>query len=264
MKRRRFLQLAGTAAAAGAVRTSALASLWHDRGVFIAIGDQSLCAEDAIRVRSGEHVRFHFVHAGASEDIQLHLPGHRFTVVALDGNTVPTAAAVDVLSLAPGERIDAVVKMVNPGNWILGSLDDAERDRGRKLRVAYVSEAGPAQWHPPAAVDWCYARFSAMHRTVPPPDQTIGMLLEKKPGMGDRSLHWIIDGESCPNLDHLSFQPGVRYRLRMMNATHRAHPVRLHHHDLALTRVNQVPVSGIIKTTVRLERYNVIEADVLA
>ncbi|MGB8539926.1 MAG: hypothetical protein WCD57_26110, partial [Acidobacteriaceae bacterium] len=54
-----------------------------------------------------------------------------------------------------------------------------------------------------------------------------------------------------------------RYRLRMMNATDRARPVHLPGYDLQLTRVNQIPVSGIIKDTIRLERYNVIEADVL-
>jgi FtsP/CotA-like multicopper oxidase with cupredoxin domain len=89
------------------------------------------------------------------------------------------------------------------------------------------------------------------------------MLLEKRPGSGDRVPHWIVDGQPQPDIDHLSFQPGRRYRLRMMNATDRAHPVHLPHQSFALTRVNQIPVSGIIKDTVRLERYNVIEADVL-
>ena len=119
--------------------------------------------------------------------------------------------------------------------------------------------SGPAEWQPPAAVDWSYARFSGVNRSAPVPDQTIEMLLEKRAA----GLHWIIDGQSCPDVGHLSFQPGRRYRLRMMNATDRAHPVRLPQHNFALTRVNQIPVSGIIKETVRLERFNVIEADVM-
>jgi FtsP/CotA-like multicopper oxidase with cupredoxin domain len=264
MKRRRFLQLAGTAAAGAAMRRSSFASLMQDREVFITVGGRSLGAGETIRVQTGEQVRFQFVHAGASDEIHLHLPGHRFTVVALDGYPVPTPAAVDVLSLAAGERIHAVVVMSNPGNWTLGSLDDADRAGGRSVRVAYANQHGPAQWHPPAAVDWSYARFSGINRAVPPPDQTIEMLLEKRPESGVRSLHWIIDGQSCSDIDHLSFEPGRRYRLRMMNATDRAHPVHLPQHNFALTRVNQVPVSGIIKDTVRLERYNVIEADVLS
>jgi FtsP/CotA-like multicopper oxidase with cupredoxin domain len=254
MKRRRFLQLAAGITAAAAVRTTAFASVNREQEVFLAIRDRML-AGDAIRVRAGERVRFHFVHAGALEDVHLHLPGHSFHVVALDGNPVPTPAAVDVLSLARGERIEAIVEMNNPANWTLGSLNDAERAGGLSVRVIYAAQNGPTQWQPPAAVDWSYARFSATNRAVPPADQTIEMLFEKS--------HWVIDGQSYMDIDHLSFQPGRRYRLRMMNATARAHPVRLPHHRFALTRVNQIPVSGILKDTIRLERYNVIEADLL-
>jgi FtsP/CotA-like multicopper oxidase with cupredoxin domain len=155
------------------------------------------------------------------------------------------------------------VEMRKPGNWILGSVDDAERAGGRSVRVVYADQDGPAQWHPPAVVDWSYARFSGINRADPLPDQTIEMLLEKRPGLGDRDVHWIVDGQSCSDIDHLSFNAGRRYRVRMMNATDRARPVQLPQHKFALTRVNQVPVSGIIKDTVRLERYNVIEADLV-
>jgi FtsP/CotA-like multicopper oxidase with cupredoxin domain len=255
MKRRSFLQLAAGAAAAAAVRTPAFALVNRDQEIFLAIRDQSLGAPDAVRVRPGERVRFHFVHAGGSGDVHLHLPGHRFTVIALDGNPVPTPAEVDVLSLAMGERIQAMVEMNSPGNWNLGSLNDAERAAGLQVRVAYANENGPARWQAPPAVDWSYARFSAASRAVPPADQTIEMLLEKG--------HWIIDRQSHADLDRLAFQTGRRYRLRMMNATDCARPVHLHGYNLLLTRVNQIPVSGIVKDTVRLERYNVIEADVL-
>jgi FtsP/CotA-like multicopper oxidase with cupredoxin domain len=263
MKRRRFLQLAGTVAAGAAVGAPSSASLVQDREVLIRIGDKSLGAGEAIRVRGGEQVRFHLVHAGASEEIHLNLPGHRFTVIALDGYKVPTRAAVDVLSLAAGERIDAMVEMSRPGNWILGSMNDAERDGGRSVRVVYVDQEGPAAWHPPAVLDWSYARFSGINRAVPLPDQTIEMLLEKRTGLGNRGAHWIINGQSCSDIDHLCFESGLRHRLRMMNGTDRAYAVQLPRHKFMLTRVNQVPVSGIIKDTVRLERYNVIEADVV-
>jgi FtsP/CotA-like multicopper oxidase with cupredoxin domain len=255
MKRRRFLELA-TGTAAGAVfHKTAFASLNRDQEIFLAIRDQSFGANDVVRVRPGERVRFHFLHAGGAEEVHLHFPGHRFTVLALDGNPVPTPANVDVLSLARGERIHATVEMSGPGNWTLGSLNHAERAAGLGVEVAYTNHNGPAQWQAPAAVDWSYARFSAANRAVPPVDQTIEMLLEKG--------RWIIDGQSHADIDHLFFQPGRQYRLRMMNATHRAQPVRLRGYNLQLTRVNQIPVSGIIKDTVRLERYNVIEADVL-
>jgi FtsP/CotA-like multicopper oxidase with cupredoxin domain len=260
MKRRRFLQLAGIAAAGAAVRASSFASLIRGQEVLVAIGGRSLGDGEAIRVRTGEQVRFHFVHAGGSQEIHLHLPGHQFTVIALDGYPVPTRAAVDVVSLAAGERIHAMVEMSRPGIWILGSLDDAERTGGRCVRVVYAEEDGPAQWHPPAAVDWSYSRFSGSNRDVARPDQAIEMLLERRPGLG---AHWVMDGQSCSGIDQLSFQAGRRYRLRMMNATDRAQPVYFPQRKFVLTRVNQVPVSGITKDTVRVERYNVIEADLV-
>jgi FtsP/CotA-like multicopper oxidase with cupredoxin domain len=255
MKRRRFLQLAAGTAAAAAVRTTAFASVQHEQEIFLTIRDRMVDPGDTIRVGAGERVRLHFVHAGAPDEVHLHLPGHRFHVVALDGNAVPTPTAVEVLSLARGERIEAILEMNNPGHWTLGSLNDAERAAGLGVRVAYASQNEPAQWHAPKTVDWSYARFSASTRLIPPPDQTIEMLLEKS--------HWIIDGQPHANIDRLSFRPGRQYRLRMMNATERAKPVHLPGYNLQLTRVNQIPVSGIIKNTIRLERYNVIEADLL-
>lgn len=254
MKRRRFLQLAAGTAGAAAV-PNAFASPNHDQEIFLTIRERMLGAGDAIRVKAGERVRFHFVHAGGPDEVHLHLSGHRFYVVALDGNSVPTPAAVEVLSLARGERIEAIAEMNNPSHWTLGSLNDAERSDGLGVRVSYASQNGPAQWQAPEANDWSYARFSGRKRLIPPADQIVEMLLEK--GL------WVIDGQSCSDIDHLSFQAGRRYRLRMMNATDRAQPVRLPGYNLLLARVNQTPVSGIIKDTVRLERYNVIEADVL-
>ena len=54
MKRRRFLQLAGTAAAGAAVRASSIASLIRSQEVLVAIGGRSLGDGEAIRVRTGE------------------------------------------------------------------------------------------------------------------------------------------------------------------------------------------------------------------
>src|ERR1700761_7022572 len=217
MKRRRFLQLAAGAATGAAVRRRTFASLNHDQEVFLAIRDRSLGAGDAVRVQPGERVQFHFVHAGGAGDVHLHLPGHRFTVLALDGNIVPTPAQVDVLSLAVGERVHATVEMSSPGNWTLGSLNDGERAAGLRVHVAYANQNGPAQWQAPAAIDWSYARFSAAGCAVPPPDQTVEMLLEKR--TGDGAPYWVIDGQLHSDLNHLSLQPNRRYRLRMMNAT---------------------------------------------
>ena len=59
------------------------------------LGDRMLGHGEPIRVRQGERVLFRLLNASASMGISLALPGHRFTVIALDGNPVPTPATVD-------------------------------------------------------------------------------------------------------------------------------------------------------------------------
>ena len=103
--------------------------------------------------------------------------------------------------------------------------------------------------------------FDASHsrRSAVEPDQMIEMLLEKR---SDGVYQWTIGGRSHP-ADALFLQQGRRYRLRMMNATGGVHTVSLRNHSFELTRIHQAPVSGIFRDTLRLERYNVVEADVL-
>jgi FtsP/CotA-like multicopper oxidase with cupredoxin domain len=70
---------------------------------------------EPIRVRQGERVLFRLLNASGNMGISLALSGHRFTVIALDGNPVPTQAIVDVLKLDVAERADVIVEMNNPG-----------------------------------------------------------------------------------------------------------------------------------------------------
>ena len=50
------------------------------------INGKALGHGEPVRVRQGQRVLFHLLNASATENVQLHLPGHTFTVVALDGN----------------------------------------------------------------------------------------------------------------------------------------------------------------------------------
>jgi hypothetical protein len=109
----------------------------------------------------------------------------------------------------------------------------------------------------PAAFD---AGFGAGGRSAVEPDQLLEMLLEKS---GDGTYQWTIDGRSYPAMESLLLEQGRGYRLRMMNATGGVHSVSLRHHSFEFTRIHQVPVSGIFRDTLPLERYGVVEADVL-
>lgn len=225
--------------------------------------DKLLGANDPVRVRAGERVLFRFLNASATEDVHVHLPGHRFTVIALDGNPVPKRAAVDVLSLTVGERIDAIVEMNSPGKWLLASTDDAERARGLGIVIEYANRSGAALWSPPAAIDWSYARFSAPNPSAQNSTRPIKILIEQSRNRSGDTHRWIADGRSYSNLESLLSQQNQPHRLQIMNATGHAHPVHLHGRPFELTRVHQIPVTGIVKDAFRLERYNVMEVNLI-
>src|SRR3984957_17016687 len=107
------------------------------------INDKMLGAGAPLRVQSGQRILMHLLNASASQIHRIGLFGHHFQVIALDGNPVPTPQPVDVIEIAPGERVDAIVEMNLPGVWILGELRDAARQAGLGLVVEYANQAQP-------------------------------------------------------------------------------------------------------------------------
>ncbi|HXJ38826.1 MAG TPA: DUF2442 domain-containing protein [Bryobacteraceae bacterium] len=75
-------------------------------------------------------------------------------VIALDGNPVPVPAAVEVLMLGPGERIDAWVTMNQPGVWILGAPQDPVREGGLGIVIEYANQSRTPQWIAPKLAGW--------------------------------------------------------------------------------------------------------------
>ena len=121
-----------------------------------AINGRLLGAADPIRVREGERVLMHFLNASATDEHWIALPGHRFTVLALDGNVVANAASVEQLRLDPGERIDAIVEMeparrVGPGvSLVSGSTAWGSASLWSTLLApgtAAVDEGKVSIWH---------------------------------------------------------------------------------------------------------------------
>jgi FtsP/CotA-like multicopper oxidase with cupredoxin domain len=111
--------------------------------------DKMLGHGEPIRVREGQRVLFRLLNASPTENVTLALPGHRFTVISLDGNPVPSRRAVDTLFLAPAERADVIVEMNRPGIWILGGIRDDDRKMGLGIVVEYANQRGEPQWSAP-------------------------------------------------------------------------------------------------------------------
>jgi FtsP/CotA-like multicopper oxidase with cupredoxin domain len=221
---------------------------------------------EPIRVRRGERVLFHVLNGSATEIRSLALPGHSFTVVALDGNAIPKPTQVPGLWLGTGERVSAVVDMNRPGIWIMGDLSDDDRHHGMGIVVEYAGEKGKPQWVTPKPFRWNYAHFGGTE-AVPEPDQIFDMTFAKQNAAQDGFNLWTINDVAFSEermQPMLRMERGKRYRLRMHNASDDIHPIHLHRHSFELTQVAGQETSGVMKDVVMVGGYQKVEVDFTA
>jgi FtsP/CotA-like multicopper oxidase with cupredoxin domain len=220
---------------------------------------------EPIRVREGERVLARVLNASATDAHWLTLPGHRFTVIALDGNPVPTPTSVDQLLLNPGERVDAVIEMNQPGVWILGEPRDSVRDKGLGIVVEYAGRSGAPAWAKAASLRWSYLDFGRAAGGTSDDEVVRIPLVFKSVFKGHGAFeHWSINGKSFPDTDVISIENGTRYRLVFDNQSDEDHPVHLHRHSLEIVRMGSVTTSGILKDVVTVPAHTVVEADFTA
>jgi FtsP/CotA-like multicopper oxidase with cupredoxin domain len=228
------------------------------------INDKSLGAGEPIRVKEGQRVLMHLLNASAIENRRIALSGHKFQIIALDGNPVPSPQTVDAIFLGAGERVDAIVEMNRPGRWILGATEEKIRNAGLGIIVEYANEHRQPQWIAPSKVPWDYTIFSKPGGTQPQPDQTIEMIFEKIPGGSGKFNSWLINGKQYPHDREFLLKLGARYRLVFRNRTDDAHPMHLHRHQFELVEVNGRKTAGIIKDTVVVPYYGRAIVDFVA
>jgi FtsP/CotA-like multicopper oxidase with cupredoxin domain len=82
----------------------------------------------------------------------------------MDGNPVPNPVAVEVLSLAVAERVDAVVEMNAPGVWVLGSTLAEARKMGLGVVVEYAGKTGRRCGPILHPAKWDYTQFASAAR----------------------------------------------------------------------------------------------------
>jgi FtsP/CotA-like multicopper oxidase with cupredoxin domain len=229
------------------------------------INDKALGAGEPIRVRPGERVMFHFLNASAIEVRHVALPGHKFNVIALDGNPVPVPAAIDVLMLGPGERIDAWVEMNQPGVWILGAPEDPVREGGLGIVIEYANQHRTPQWVAPPKSVWDYTIFGKPGpRAEPAPAERLDMVFEKVPRGAGKFNSFTVNGKVYPHEQEFPLKQGTRYRLTFHNRTDDAHPLHVHRHQLEIAEIYGKATSGVIKDTVVVPTYGRASVDFTA
>ncbi len=219
---------------------------------------------EPVRVKPGQRVLFRLLNASATENVVLSLPGHRFQVVAMDGNPVPNPQSVEVVSLGVAERVDAIVEMNAPGVWVLGSTLKAARDMGLGVVVEYGGAKGEAVWRDPSGAVWEYSAF-ATQAPAAEPEKTF-VLTFRDAGTIDSPKFdtWTINGDAWPKVTPLMVRAGGRYRLLFRNATGDQHPMHLHRHSFEVTRIGDQHLSGLIKDTINVMPLQEVAVDFTA
>lgn len=219
---------------------------------------------EPVRVKQGQRVLMHLLNASATENAILALPGHKFKVVAMDGNPVPNPKEVEVLSLAVAERVDAIVEMNSPGVWVLGSTLEKSRQMGLGIVIEYAGKTGAPVWKEPAPALWDYSQF-ASSAPAPKPDETINLtIMDLGPADGSKFDTWAINGKSWPDTDAIKVEQGKRYRLVFQNASADQHPMHLHRHTFEVTGIGDKNLSGLMKDVVNVMPLDTVTVDFVA
>lgn len=231
---------------------------------YATINDRMLGAGEPIRVKKGQRVLIRLLNASATENVILALPGHRFTVLAMDGNPVPKPTTVEVLSLAVAERIDAIVEMNTPGVWVLGSTLEKSRKMGLGIVVEYAGQSGAPAWKDPVPAEWDYTQFGNAANT-PEPDGSFELTFRDiGPQKGSQFDTWTINNKSWPDLEPLTVHSGKRYRLVFRNGSGDQHPLHLHRHSFEVTRIGNKRLSGLKKDVINVMPLDTVEVDFVA
>jgi FtsP/CotA-like multicopper oxidase with cupredoxin domain len=227
------------------------------------INNKAMGAGEPIRVQPGQRVLVHLLNASASMNRRVALPGHRFQVVALDGNPVPTPQYVDAIDIGPGERVDAIVQMGQPGVWILGTTTDDARMNGMGVVIEYANQHKQPQWAPPSKMPWDYTIFGKAG-TQPAPDATIDMIFQKIPSGAGIFNSWTVNGKEYPHDQEFVLKQGGRYRLVFRNRSEDDHPLHMHRHLFEIVEINGKACSGVMKDTVIVPGYGRATVDMVA
>ena len=231
---------------------------------YATINQHMLGAGEPIRVKQGQRVLVHLLNASATENVVLALPGHTFKVLAMDGNPVPNSTAVEVLSLAVAERVDAVIEMKTPGVWVLGSILPEARKMGLGIVVEYAGKTGPPVWNDPAPAKWDYAQFAATAPAVAP-DETIALTFHDiGPQKGAKFDTWTINNKAWPDVDPILVKQGKRYRLVLRNGSGDQHPIHLHRHSFEVAKIGPKELSGLRKDVINVMPLQTVAVDFVA
>ena len=222
---------------------------------------------EPLRVRKGERTRLQILNSSATDVHWLVFSGHRFTVLALDGNMLPEPRTVDMLRLAPAERVTAIVTMDNPGRWVLAEPRKHVRAAGMGIVVEYAGEQSEPQFQQPLTLYWRYSDFSEKAADAAGPSEpaeVVPIVIESKFRGHGAPEQWLLNGYAYPQPNAPVLHANRRYRLRLDNRSSDDHPVHLHRHTFRIINIGGLQFRGPRKDTVLVGAKSIVEVEFTA
>lgn len=247
----------------------------HDMSMYdlYTINGKTGDATNKLVVKEGDKVRLRLINAGYITH-RMHLHGHEFKIVALDGQPVNSPALISdqALSIAPGERYDIEFIANNPGSWWLEEHGTDERVNGMRALIQYegVTNAkaqSNAAEELPEFDPVLYGKQADTKFTLNQNfDQKVHMNLNTE--MRDGEMVYTINGRVFPDTEKISVKKGEKVLVTFVNQSMTEdHPMHLHGHFFQVLSKNGKPLQGspVIKDTLNVrpgETYEVaFEAD---
>ncbi|MEU0880416.1 multicopper oxidase family protein [Lentzea sp. NPDC005914] len=215
-----------------------------------------------IEVKAGQRVRLRLINAASDTAFRVGLPGARLRVTHTDGFPVEPKEA-DVVLLAMGERLDAVVTMPEGAAPLLALAEGRDMYAQVVLRnpVTQMAPAGEVAVKQLAALPVLMAtELRAAEQVALPvkqPDVVHDLVLE---GPGQK-YDWTINGKAYNPDDGLPIKEGQYVRLKFSNKSQMFHPMHLHGHTF---QVRGDGGAGARKDTVLVLPGRAVEVDFTA
>ena len=191
-------------------------------------------------LRAGERHRFRFINAANARYFRLALPGHKLTLLGVDGGLLEVPRQIDELMLVPGERADVVVTATgSPGEELDIMTMPYERGHGsgmlpaaKVMQVRYTGEVATTTPMLPS-------NFRSIDALPVPVRSRMFVLAENQPASGGGhggghggaaggSPSFTINGQAFPNITPLVAKLGETELWEVISDEEIDHPFHIH------------------------------------
>ncbi|MDP4098574.1 multicopper oxidase family protein [Paenibacillus sp. P96] len=236
----------------------------HDMSMYdlYTINGKMGTATQTLKVKKGEKVRLRLINAGFLTH-EMHLHGHDFRVVALDGQSLnePTALKDQLISIAPGERYDIEFVADNPGEWLLEEHGDDPKVEGMRVKIAYEEEGGTANDAENSSTmlptfDMTSYGKAGKKELTPYQFYDVRYTMELGTKEQDGETVYTLNGKTYPDTENIAVKKGDKVLVRMVNnSATDDHPMHLHGHFFQVLSKNGTDLTGsrVLKDTINLK-----------